>query len=235
MKLREITEAQKQKYMYDITGITKNYDAMIHSINGLLLQYGDIHYKMTINMLNVNYAKEKKEALKVELKNTNISALDQIIVKLKDTKEKYIKDIAPVTAITDSLELSFIEKELKVMKNDELKDYYKENYLDTNIVRLIDIEWKARNGYKDDNIMMELPKYDAVDQITKRIDEEVKMVVSLRSVVDSMCCFEEPVMDGGTKPVMIPWNTVLQEVENRNLSTVVRVTIGDIYQYNISK
>lgn len=235
MKLREITEAQKAKYMSDITGITRNYDEMIHKINGLLLQYGDIHYRMTINMLNVNYAKEKKDAFKVELKNTNISALDQIIVTLKDTKEKYIKDIAPVTAITDPLELSFIEKELKVMTDGELKDYYKENYLDTNIVRLIDIEWKARNGYKDGNLMMDLPKYDAVDPITNRIDQEIKMVVSLRQVVDNMCCFQEPAGDGATKPVMIPWNTILQEVENRNLSTVVRVTVGDIYKYNISK
>lgn len=235
MKLREVTEAQKKKYMDDITGISRNYDEMIHKINGALLQYGDIHYKMTINMLNVNYAKEQKKVLKEQIKNANISALDQIIVTLKDTKEKYIKDIAPVTAITDPLELSFIEKELKVMTDGELKEYYKENYLDTNIVRLIDIEWKARNGYKDGKIMMELPKYDAVDPITNRIDQEIKMVVGLRQVVDMMCCFQEPATDGGTKPVMIPWNTILQEVENRNISTVVRVTIGDIYQYNISK
>ncbi|MBB2184784.1 hypothetical protein H0486_18165 [Lachnospiraceae bacterium MD1] len=235
MKLRELTEAQKQKYMSDITGITKNYDEMIHKINGLLLQYGDIHYKMTVDMLSVNYAREQKEALKMQLKNTNVTALDQIIATLKDTKEKYIKDIAPVTAITDPLELSFIEKELKVMKDSEVMDYYKENYLDSNITRLIEIEWKARHGYKDGKIMMELPKYSAVDPITNRVDQEIKAVVGLRQVADMMLCFQEPAADDSTKPVMIPWNTILQEVENRNKSTVVRVTIGDLYKYNISK
>ena len=235
MKLRELTEAQKQKYLYDITSVTKNYDEMIHKINGLLLQYGDMHYKMTVDMISVNYAREQKEALMVQLKNTNVTALDQIIITLKDTKEKYIKDIAPVTAITDPLELSFIEKELKVMKDAEILEYYKENYLDSNITRLIEIEWKTRNGYKDGKIMMELPKYDAVDPITNRIDQEIKTVVGLRQVADMMCSFQEPATDESTKPVMIPWNTILQQVENRNTSTVVRVTIGELYRYNISK
>jgi hypothetical protein len=235
MKLRELTEAQKQKYLYDITSVTKNYDEMIHKINGLLLQYGDIHYKMTIDMISVNYAREQKDALKVQLKNTNVTALDQIIATLKDTKEKYIKDIAPVTAITDSLELSFIEKELKVMKDSEVLDYYKENYLDSNITRLIEIEWKARHDYKDGKVMMELPKYSAVDPITNRIDQEIKAVVALRQVADMMCCFQEPAADGHTKPVMMPWNMIIEQVEKRNLSTVVRVTIGDLYRYNISK
>lgn len=235
MKLRELTEAQKQKYMSDITGITKNYDEMISKINGLLLQYGDIHYKMTVDMISVNYAREQKEALKVQLKNANVTALDQIIATLKETKDKYIKDIAPVTAITDPLELSFIEKELKVMKDSEVLDYYKENYLDSNITRLIEIEWKSRHGYKDGKVMVELPKYDAVDPITNRIDQEIKTVVSLRQVADMMLCFQEPATDDSTKPVMIPWNTILQEVENRNKSTVVRVTIGDLYKYKINR
>lgn len=234
MKLRELTEAQKQKYMYDITSITKNYDEMIHKINGLLLQYGDIHYKMTVDMISVNYAREQKEAMKVQMKNANVTALDQIIAILKDTKEKYIKDIAPVTAVTDPLELSFIEKELKVMKDSEVLDYYKENYLDSNITRLIEIEWKTRKGYKDGKIMIELPKYDAVDPITNRIDQDIKAVVGLRQVVSNICCFQEPT-DSGTKPVMIPWNHILEQVENRNSSTIVRVTIGDLYKYNISK
>jgi ribosomal protein S10 len=234
MKLRELTEVQKQRYINDITSVTKNYDEMIHKINGLLLQYGDIHYKMTVDMISVNYARDKKAELRVQLKNTNITALDQIVATLKDTKEKYIKDIAPVTAITDPLELSFIEKELKVMKDSEVLDYYKENYLDSNITRLIEIEWKTRKGYKDGKIMMELPKYDAVDPITNRIDQEIKVVIGLRQVVENMCCFQEPT-DGGNKPVMIPWNNILEQVENRNSSTVVRVTIGELYKYNISK
>lgn len=235
MKLREITEAQKQKYMYDIISVTKDYDGMIQKINGLLLQYGNIHYRMTIDEISVNYAKEQKAALKVEMLNTNVSTLDQIVEKLKGTKEKYIKDIAPVTAITDPLELSFIEKELKVMKDSEVLDYYKENYLDSNITRLIEIEWKTRKGYKDGQVMMELPKYSAVDPITERIDQEIKTVVGLRQVTSKMCCFQEPAADDSTKPVMIPWNTILQQVENRNKSTVVRVTIGELYKHNISK
>lgn len=235
MKLREITEAQRQKYMNDITSVTKENDEMIQNMNGKLSRYGMFHYGMTKGTLGVNHVKEQKEVLRVEMKNINISALDQIITKLKDTKEKYIKDIAPVTAITDPLELSFIEKELKVMKDAEILNYYKENYLDSNITRLIEIEWKSRKGYKDGKVMIELPKYSTVDPITNRIDQEIKMVVGLRQVVSDMCCFQEPVGDSNTKPIMIPWNTILEQVENRNGSTVTKVTIGELYKYNISK
>lgn len=235
MKLREVSEAQKQKYNYDITSVTKDYDGMISKINGLLLQYGDVHYRMTNDIISVNHAKERKEALKVDIKNTNIATLDLIITKLKDIKEKYIKDIAPVTAITDTLELSFIEKELRVMKDKELLDYYKENYLDTNIVRLIEIEYKTRKDHKDSSVIRELPKYSAVDTFTTRIDNEVKTVVGLRQVVGHSLCFQVPVEDESTKPVMIPWTTVLQQVENRNRSTIVKVTIGELYKNNISK
>lgn len=230
MKLREITEEQKKKYMNEVTSITTNYDTMLQSINSLLFQYGDVHYHMTHNTYTVNYAKEKKDALKVEMKNINVSALDRVIATLKDIKARYIKDIAPVTAITDTLELSFIEKELEVMKDNEIQEYYKENYLDSNIVRLIEIEWKKRNGYKNGNAMLSLPKYDTVDSITKRIEQEIKLAVGLRQVVDSMCCFEEPTTNEGTNPVMIPWNTILSEVEKRNIPTVTRVTISEIYK-----
>ncbi len=235
MKLREITEDQKKKYMNEITGIPGFYDDMIKTINSSLIKYGDIHYRMTKNELNVNYAREQKDALKIAMKNANISSLDLVVTKLKDIKERYIKDIAPVTAITDTLELSFIEKELKVMTDDELFSYYKENYLDTNICRLIQIEYKGRKKYKDGKPMAQLPEYGVEDAITKCVEQEIKMVVSLRQLVGNVCCFEEPAMDGSIKPVMIPWIRILEEVENRNSSTVTFVRIADLYKYNLSK
>lgn len=231
MKLREVTTETKAKYFNQVTAITNNYDDMISKINSKFAKYGLIQYQMCQGILDVNYAKQQKEALKVDIKNINVTALDQIIEKLKQIKEAYIKEVAPVSAITDPLELSFIEKELKVMKDGELLQYYKENYLDTNIVRLIEIEHKARNGYKDGNAMMPLPEMGVVDDVTKQIDAEIKLAIAMRSTSGSMCVFVGSLDETGTKvPKMISWGAVFEQVEQRNKNSFNKVKLLDFMQ-----
>lgn len=234
MKLREITQAQKGQYLSDIQKIILDYSAMIRDINVKLASFGLLHYQQTRNIYTVEYVKENKAVLLVDMKNINVMVLDSNLTRLKELREKYIKDIAPVTAITDPLELSFIEKELKVMKDEELLEYFKENYLDTNICRLIQIEHKARNGYKDGKFVAALPEYEAIDYITGQIDEAIKTIVALRQLVSSMLCFQEIVGDT-VRTVMISWDNIVKEVEARNLSYNVRVTLEDIHKYNIVK
>lgn len=228
MKLREVTEATKAKYLNQVDAITKDYDDMISKINGKFAKYGLIQYQMSQGILDTNYAKKQKEALKTEIKNINVTTLDQIVEKLKAIKEAYIKEVAPATAITDPLELSFIEKELKVMTDKELLDYYKENYMDTNIVRLIEIEHKARHGYKDGKVVMPLPEYGVEDGVTKQLDAEIKTAIAMRSVVSTMCVFVGAIDETGTKvPKMISWGTVFEQVEQRNKSSFKKVSLLD--------
>lgn len=234
MKLREITEAQKGQYLSDIQKIILNYSGMIREINVKLASFGLLHYQQTRNIYAVEYVKENKATLMVEMKNINVMALDSNLTELKGLREKYIKDIAPVTAITDLLELSFIEKELKVMKDEELLEYFKENYLDTNICRLIQIEYKARNGYKDGKFVAAFPGYEPIDYITGQIDEAIKTIVALRQLVSSTLCFQE-IIGNTARPVMISWDNIIKEVEARNLSSNVKVAVEDIHKYNIMR
>ncbi len=228
MKLRGITEQTKQKYLNEVSATTKDYDDMIKSIAAKLAKYGMIHFQQTQNVLNLNYAKQKKDELKIEIKNINVSTLDNIIAKLKDVKERYIKEVAPVTAITDPLELSFIEKELKVMREDELLEYYKENYLDTNIVRLCSIENKARHGYKEGKAVMPLPEYGVEDVVTKRIDKGIKTTVAMRQTVNTMCVFVGGIEESGELvPKMLSWSTLFENVEKRNMQNCVKVSLID--------
>lgn len=228
MKLRQVTEEVKQKYLNEVTATVQDYDAMIKAIDAKLVPYGAAHFQQTKGVLSLNYAKEKKDALKVEIKNINTSALDSIISKLKGIKERYIKEVAPATATTDPLELSFIEKELKVMTESEFREFYEVNYLDTNIVRLCNIENKARHGYKDGKTVMPLPEYGVEDGITKRIDKEVKTAVAMRSTVETMCVFAGAIDEtGSVVPKMLPWNTVFEQVEKRNMKSLVRVSLID--------
>lgn len=231
MKLREVTQETKQKYLNEVAATVQNYDDMIKAIDTKFSKYGLLHYQQTQNVLNLAYAKEKKEELRAEIKNINITTLDTIAAQLKDIKERYIKEVTPSTAITDPLELDFIEKELKVMTDKELLDYYKENYLDTNIVRLCNIEHKARSGYREGKAMMSLPDYGVEDDVTKKIDSEIKRTIGMRQVVGTMCAFVGRIDETGTPvPKLISWNTVFEEIENRNLHKFLKVSLTDFIQ-----
>lgn len=231
MKLREITQETKQKYLNEVITTVQNYDAMIKTIDQKFAKYGLLHYQQTQNILDLNYAKDKKEELKVEIKNINTSTLDNIVTQLKGIKERYIKEVAPATSITDPLELSFIEKELKVMTDKELLDYYKENYLDTNIVRLCNIENKARHNSKEGKIFMPLPEYGVEDEVTSKIDNEIKLTIGMRQVTSSRCSFVGEIDETGTPvPKITPWNTVFGEIEKRNMQRPVKVSLKDFIQ-----
>ena len=231
MKLREVTAETKEKFVNQVTAITQDYDAMIKAINSKLAKYCLTHYQQSQGILALNYSRVQKEALKVEIKNTNVSALDHIVVTLKTIKESYIKEVTPATAITDTLELGFIEKELTVMNDKELMEYYQENYLDSNITRLIQIEHKKRHGAAEGALFMPLPEYGVVDEVTKQIDAEIKAAVAMRSVTGSMCVFVGSLDETGTKvPKMISWGTVFEQAEQRNKSGFNKVSLLDFIQ-----
>lgn len=225
MKLREITQERKKYFENKVISTLNNYNDMITETDKMLFRYGVIHYNQTQNKYSLQFASEQKEALKVEIKNLNVSTLDKVIADLKEIKESYINEIVPEVSTIDPIELNFIEKELKVMSDSELLNYYKENYLDKNITRLIKIEYKDRNG---DRAIMELPSYDIEDDITSNIDTEIKKVVGLRQVASSMCSFVGEIDSTGTPvPKLIPWNTIFANVEKRNMQDITKVSLKD--------
>ena len=233
MKLREITQEQRAKYLSDIQKIILDYQGMISEIDKRLASYRVIQYQQAQNVITLSHAKGQKEPLLVEMKNINAIALDEKVAALNELKEKHIEDVAPVTAITYTLELSFIEKELKVMTDQELQVYYKENYLDTNICQLIKIEHKGRS-YKDNKTMLPLPEYGVEDYISGQIDNAIHTIMALRQLAQSTLGMQQ--LDGGAlKNVMIPWNQIIHEIEVRNLSSNTKVTVNEMFNYNISK
>ncbi|WP_313563198.1 hypothetical protein, partial [Ruminiclostridium cellobioparum] len=202
---------------------------MIKNMDQKFEKYGLIHYQQTQNILSLAYAQEQKDALKAEIRNINISTLNQIVADLKAIKEEYIKESIPL-ATTDPLELSFVEKELKVMTETELMEYYKENYLDTNIVRLLQIEYKARKGHKEGKVRVELPEYNIDDSVISRIDSDIKRTFGMRQITGTMCAFIEKVDEYGTPvPRLISWNTIFEQIENRNLIKHVEVLLTDLF------
>ncbi|WP_294170761.1 hypothetical protein [uncultured Clostridium sp.] len=229
MKLREVTQERKDYYENKVVLTLNNYDKMITEVDNKLFRYGAIHHDFCVGKYSLGYAKEKKEDIKVEIKNINVTTLDNIVAELKNIREDYIKEIVPETSTTDLVELNLIEKELKVMSDSELLEYYKENYLDKNIIRLVQVEYKARNGFKDSNkARLELPKYDVKDTFITKIDTEIKRVVGLRQVVSNMCSFVGEVSATGSPvPKLIPWNTIFENVEKRNLEKIVKVSLKD--------
>jgi hypothetical protein len=137
-------------------------------------------------------------------------------------------------SINKDMELDFIEKELTVMTDKELIGYYQENYLDSNITRLIRIEHKKRHGAADGAVYMPLHEFGVEDEVTKQIDEEIKRTIGMRSVTCSMCSFVGALDVTGTPvPKLISWGTLFDQGEQRNKSSFTKVRLVDLYNSNI--
>lgn len=226
MKLRKITQEKRQEFLDEVTSVIENWDDFIRQIDGKLKKYGMLHLNQTQEVIGLRFAKEKKEELVVAMKNLNVSTIDDIISNLKDIKERYINKIAPQKATTDPLELSFIEKEIQVMKEADLLAYYKENYLDKNIVRLCRIEFNRRTNVVGQSIIP--MEYVPEDYVTKQIDEQIKFYVGLRQFTGSSCCFIGEIEETGSPvPKYVSWSTIISEVEHRNMQHNINVSLKD--------
>ncbi len=227
MKLRQITDEQKQSFMDEARAVIENWDDFIKQIDGKLKKYGMVHLSQTKEVMGLRLAKERKEELIAAMKNLNVSTIDDIVTDLKEIKERYINKIAPQKATTDPLELSFIEKELLVMKDEEVVDYYKENYLDKNITRLCKIEFNRRKNLNGVNLVP-LQDFGVQDSVTDEIDKSIKFYLGLRQFTSNSCCFIGAIEETGTPvPKMIAWTTIISEVEHRNMQRNVHVSLKD--------
>ena len=229
MKLREITQAQRDRYLGEARAVTQDYAAMINAIDEDLKKYGQIHAQQKQEILTLGYAKEKKDELRANLKSINASTVDGIITKLTEIKDRYIREVAPVQSTTDQLELSFIEKELRVMTDTEFLKYYKENYLDENIVRLCNIENKARRRLEGGGGYLSLPRYSVEDSVTSKLDELINHTAAMKQFVNMACVFAGSISETGkVVPKVIYWDTLLGQLEKQNVQQNAAVGLMDL-------
>lgn len=227
MKLRQISDKKRREYLDEVRSVIENWDEFIKMIDGKLRKYGMIHLNQTQGIIGLKLAKERKEELLIDMKNLNVSTIDGIVESLKNVMERYVSEVAPEKATTDPLELSFIEKEIAVMKENELLEYYKENYLDKNIVRLCKIEFNRRNNIKGQSVIP-LQEYGVDDFVTKEIDKSIKFYIGLRQFTGASCSFIGEIEETGTPvPVYVSWSTIISEVEHRNMQHNVNVSLKD--------
>lgn len=223
MQMKELTQPEKQKYIDKMVLATTDFNDMFNQMNKKLLAYSDVHYKMTKDIISVNHAKEQEKILTVEIKNINRQALDQAVTNLQALREEYLKEYAPKKEpTTDPLELSFIEKELAVMSENELNTYCNENYLDANILRLCKIEFKKRN-----KIFIEKTNYS--DNITNTIDNEINAVIALRSISSTCLAFNE-ILGDDIRRVQASWGPILEQIGVRSARGPQRFNIKDFYK-----
>ena len=230
MSIIILDASKKQAYLNRINNTNTHFDKMIAAIDQKLFEYGKVEYGLVNETIHPNFAATKREALQAELKNLNMVHLENTVADLLKIKEDYLDAVIPSTkSISDPLELALVEKELKVMKDTELREYYKDNFKDETLARLITIEYKNRVSYKSAIAYMPLQGLDYSDAITVEIDDRVRVVKSMRDMSNSICTFPSSIGDNGNPiPKMLPWDTVFQQVKKRNMGTVpVSVSLID--------
>ncbi len=219
MQVLESTPEQKEKYEIYINSVYRGYDSLINKINKILLSYGEVFFKGTQNILTHEYVLNKKKETKEEITNLSQKTFISAVEELKEYKEKYLNECFPMTSTDDSLELDFISRELAVMNSDELKQFYLENMLDKNKVRLFDIELKKRlNSNDNDAQLIKLFKdeFTIEDSITKKIDERIKYFDGLRQIsISSLALIKS--LNGSTPEIkMLSFDEVFRFVEGKS-------------------
>jgi len=203
---------------------------MVAAINQKLYEYGKVENGLVHERIHPNFAATQREALQAEIKNLNMVHLENATADLLEVKDDYLDAVLPsVKSISDPLELALIEKELKVMTDTELQEYFKDNAKDEILSRLITIEHKNRKGYKSDKAYIPLKGFEFSDDITVQIDDLVRVVKSMRDMSNSICIFPLSIGEDGIPiPKMVPWDTVFHQVKLRNMGDVpVSVSLID--------
>lgn len=217
MKLRNVDREIKEKYLGMSEDAASDWDDLIKVVNRNIKEYANIHRDFTNGVTTLTYSNDKKESIKNIIINATLSKFDRIVSDLKAIKQLYVDKAAPSTTTKDQMELSFIEKELAVMTNEELEEYYTENYLNTSISRLCVIERKKR---KNNNSMQMSKVFDyesltPTDHVTEKFDEKIKYYASIRQVASGSFVLPYE-SDEESEPTikMIGWRSFFNEIEN---------------------
>lgn len=222
MSIIILDASKKQAYINRITNTNTHFDKMIKAIDQKLFEYGKVENSLVQERIHPNFAATQREALQAEIKNLNMVHLENAVADLLKIKEDYLNAVIPSTkSISDPLELALREKELKVMPETELREYYKDNFKDENLARLITIEYKIRKGHISGKAYIPLQGLDFSDDITVQIEDRAKVVKGMRDMSNSICVFPLSIGEDGIPiPKLVPWDTVFRQVKIRNMGMV---------------
>ena len=219
MQILESTLEQKEKYQAAINSVYSGYDRLLPQINEILLSYGRVFYDQTQNKITYEYLMKTKQESKEKMINLSQETFIHAVDKLKEYKEQYLNECFPMTSTDDPLEVDFISRELSVMNADELKQFYLENMLDKNKVRLFDIELKKRINENDQDaqvIKIFKDEFTIEDSITKEIDEKIKYFDGLRQITLSSLALIKS-LNGATPEIkMLSFDEVFRFAEAKS-------------------
>lgn len=199
------TDQQKAKYSSLISGVLQSYNGFIQNVNNELVSYGKEFYNFSTGKTTQNYIIDSKNKLMGNLASMGKNQFSQMIDKLNKLKESYINECFPAESTNNPLELDFIGKELSVMTDPELADFYKANLLDKNKVRLFDIEVKRRKMTSSNPELTTLDilrsEYGIEDDVTKDIDAKMKILELYRQMASISLPLFSDINNDVTKPL----------------------------------
>lgn len=232
MKTVILTVEQRAKYRNRLTNVFPVYDRMVNKANSVLFEYAKAHNGLAQELVHPNVAQEKKELLKVEVKQVCQTHMIEAIQIVKDIKSEYLAEVMPIVDMKqDMVELTLLEKEIAILSDEEFIKYYEENWLDNVISRLCALEIKRRGL---PNPMLAKDSYS--DDLTKTIDEQLRMTLAIERSVNNMLIL--PKFAGETKIGVnspIQWDFIFRQIELVNQGGLRKVTLADLQNPNFGK
>lgn len=228
MKTVILTVEQRDKYRNRLTNVFPVYDRMVKKADSVLFEYAKVHNGLAQELIHPNTAQEKKDLVKTEVKQVCQTHMLEAIQIIKDIKSEYLAQVMPVVDMKqDIVELTLLEKEIAILSDEEFIKYYEENWLDNVISRLCALEIKRRGL---PNPMLAKDSYS--DDLTKTIDEQLRMTLAIERSVNNMLILPKFAGEGvGVNPPM-QWDFIFRQIELVNQDGLEKVTLADLQDPN---
>lgn len=179
MNVKPLIDMQKQAFNSRLMNVWGNFDKLNKAIEDIVQTHGVNWYNVSEGKMHPNEAQENTDSLLLKAQETNTKHTVEALEELLKIKTDYKNTIMPPSSNKyDVVEISILEKEMSVMTDDELEQYYKENWLDDMLTRLIVVQKKkralAKHGITAGVTILTRETYS--DSFTKEIDEFISFV-----------------------------------------------------------
>lgn len=152
----------------------------------LMMEYRKVYVGFARGEYTQDFYNKKRQDFIMKMQELQVNLLNGMIEELVKVKEEHLA-IEPKQETKDLVELSLIEKELEVMTDDELVDFYRANVGDANLMRLFNITLKKNDIKKKgsmDVVKIKINQIEDTDGTVRFIDDFIRQLETIKISVE---------------------------------------------------
>lgn len=154
----------------------------------LMMEYRKAYVGFARGEYTQDFYNKKRQDFIMKMRELQLNLLNGMIEELVKVKEEHLT-VEPKQETKDLVELSLVEKELEVMTDDELVDFYRSNVGDANLMRLFNITLKKNDIKKKgsmDLVQIKIDQIEDADETVRFIDDFIRQLETIKISVEKV-------------------------------------------------